>query len=48
VRVICFSFSYPPGAFVSLPNRSIAEQHEKHAEEEGVVWVEQRTIAGWR
>lgn len=36
VRIICFAFSYPPAAFVSLSNRSIAEQHEKQAEEEGI------------
>jgi Phage portal protein len=36
VRIVCFAFSYPPSAFVSLSNRSIAEQHEKTAEEEGV------------
>jgi hypothetical protein len=35
VRVVCFAFSYPPSAFVSLSNRSIAEAHEKQAEEEG-------------
>ena len=36
VRIACFAFSYPPSAFVSLSNRSIAESHEKQAEEEGV------------
>ncbi|UGY15133.1 phage portal protein [Bradyrhizobium septentrionale] len=36
VRIVCFAFSYPPAAFVSLSNRSIAEQHEKQAEEEGI------------
>lgn len=36
VRIVCFSFSYPPTAFVSLANRSIAEQHDKTAEEEGL------------
>ncbi|MBW7964959.1 phage portal protein [Bradyrhizobium sp. BR 10261] len=36
VRIVCFAFSYPPAAFVSLSNRSIAEQHERTAEEEGV------------
>jgi hypothetical protein len=36
IRIACFCFSYPPAAFVSLSNRSIAEQHEKQAEEEGV------------
>ena len=35
-RVICFAFSYPPGALVTLSNRSIAEQHEKTAQEEGL------------
>lgn len=34
-RVVCFCFSYPPSALVSVANRSIAEQHEKSAEEEG-------------
>jgi hypothetical protein len=34
-RIVCFAFSYPPSAFVSLSNRSIAESHEKQAEEEG-------------
>ena len=36
IRIVCFAFSYPPAAFVSLSNRSIAEQHEKQAEEEGI------------
>lgn len=36
VRIVCFAFSYPPGAFVSLSNRSVAEQHERTAEEEGI------------
>lgn len=36
VRIVCFAFSYPPGAFVSLSNRSVAEQHERTAEEEGL------------
>jgi hypothetical protein len=36
IRIVCFAFSYPPSAFVSLSNRSIAEQHEKQSEEEGV------------
>jgi hypothetical protein len=35
-RIVCFAFSYPPSAFVSLSNRSIAEAHEKQAEEEGL------------
>jgi len=35
-RIACFAFSYPPAAFISLSNRSIAEQHEKTAEEEGL------------
>ena len=35
IRFVCFAFSYPPSAFVSLSNRSIAESHEKQAEEEG-------------
>ena len=34
-RICCFAFSYPPSAFVSLSNRSIAETHERQAEEEG-------------
>ncbi|MET4483030.1 phage portal protein [Bradyrhizobium sp. F1.13.3] len=36
IRIVCFAFSYPPAAFVSLANRSLAEQHERTAEEEGV------------
>jgi hypothetical protein len=36
VRIVCFAFSYPPSAFVSLSNRSIAESHERQAEEEGL------------
>jgi hypothetical protein len=36
VRIVCAAFSYPPAAFVSLQNRSIAEQHEKQAEQEGI------------
>lgn len=36
IRIVCFAFSYPPAAFVSLSNRSTAEQHEKQAEEEGL------------
>jgi hypothetical protein len=36
VRIACAAFSYPPSAFVSLSNRSIAEQHEKQAEQEGL------------
>lgn len=36
IRIVCFAFSYPPAAFVSLQNRSIAETHERQAEEEGV------------
>ena len=36
VRIVCFCLSYPPAAFVALSNRSIAESHEKQAEEEGV------------
>jgi hypothetical protein len=35
-RIVCFAFSYPPTALVSLNNRSIAEQHDKTAEEEGL------------
>ena len=35
-RIICFAFSYPPTAFVQLNNRSIAEQHDKTGEEEGL------------
>jgi hypothetical protein len=35
-RICCFAFSYPPSAFVSLSNRSIAESHERQAEEEGL------------
>ena len=36
VRIACFAFAYPPNGFVSLSNRSIAEQHEKQSEEEGL------------
>ncbi len=36
IRIVCFAFSYPPAAFVSLSNRSVAEQHEKQAEQEGI------------
>jgi hypothetical protein len=36
IRIICFAFSYPPSAFVELSNRSIAEQHERTAEREGL------------
>ncbi len=35
-RVIAFAFSYPPSALVKLSNRSVAEQHERTAEEEGL------------
>lgn len=35
-RIICFAFSYPPSALVALSNRSIAEQHDRTAEEEGL------------
>lgn len=41
VRIVCFAFSYPPTAFVQLSNRSIAEQHEKTGEEEGLQSVKQ-------
>ena len=36
IRVCCAALSYPPSAFVSLSNRSIAEQHDRTAEEEGL------------
>ncbi len=36
VRIVCFAFSYPPTAFVQLSNRSIAEEHSKVGEEEGL------------
>jgi hypothetical protein len=36
IRICCAALSYPPSAFVSLSNRSIAEQHERSAEEEGL------------
>jgi len=43
VRIICAAFSYSPSAFISLNNRSIAEQHDKTTEEEGLaslkLWV---------
>jgi Phage portal protein len=35
-RIVCAAFSYPPSCFVSLSNRSIAESHERQAEEEGL------------
>ena len=41
VRIVCFAFSYPPTAFVQLANRSIAEQHEKTGEEEGLQPIKQ-------
>ena len=41
VRIVCAAFSYPPSAFVTLSNRSIAEQHEKTAEQEGLEPVKQ-------
>ena len=41
VRIVCFAFSYPPSAFVSLSNRSIAESHEKQSEEEGLGTLQQ-------
>jgi hypothetical protein len=43
VRIACFAFSYPPTAFVQLSNRSIAEQHEKTGEEEGLESLKQWT-----
>jgi hypothetical protein len=36
IRICCAALSYPPAAFVSLSNRSIAESHERQAEEEGL------------
>jgi Phage portal protein len=36
IRIVCFAFSYPPSAFVTLSNRSIADQHEHASEEEGL------------
>ena len=36
VRIVCFAFSYPVAAFVSLNNRSIAEQGARQAELEGL------------
>jgi hypothetical protein len=42
-RIVCFAFSYPPNAFVTLSNRSIAESHQHQSEEEGLeplkVWA---------
>jgi len=32
----CFAFSYPPTAFMQLANRSIAEEHARSGEEEGL------------
>ena len=43
LRIVCFAFSYSPAAFVTLNNRSTAEQHERQSEEEGLqplkLWV---------
>jgi hypothetical protein len=36
VRICCAAFSYPPSAYVTLSNRSIAEQHDRSGEEEGL------------
>jgi hypothetical protein len=36
IRIICAAFSFPPAAFVSLQNRSVAEAHERQAEAEGL------------
>jgi hypothetical protein len=36
VRIICAAFSFSPSAFVTLNNRSTAEQHDKSSEEEGL------------
>jgi Phage portal protein len=36
VRIVCFAFSYPPTPFLNLSNRSVAEQHDKTGEEEGL------------
>jgi hypothetical protein len=41
VRIICFAFSYPPSAFMSLNNRSVVEQHDKSGEEEGLQGTKQ-------
>ena len=41
IRIVCFAFSYPPSAFVRLSNRSVAEQHERTAEEEGLQPIKQ-------
>ena len=41
IRIICFAFSYPPNAFVQLSNRSIAEEHSRTAELEGLQPVKQ-------
>lgn len=35
-RVVCLAFSYPPSALVSLSNRSVAQEHARQAEEEGI------------
>jgi hypothetical protein len=36
VRIVCFAFSYPPTAFINLANRSIAEEHTRSGEREGL------------
>lgn len=40
-RVIALAFSYPPNSLVSLSNRSIADQHAKQAEEEGLAPIKE-------
>ncbi len=35
-RIICYAFSIPPTPFMALANRSIAEEHSRSAEEEGL------------
>jgi hypothetical protein len=35
-RIVCYAFSIPPTPFMSIANRSIAEQHEKTGEGEGL------------
>jgi hypothetical protein len=35
-RIVCFCFSYPPSALMTMNNRSVTEQHDKTGEEEGL------------
>jgi hypothetical protein len=35
-RIVCYAFSVPPTPFMALANRSIAEEHSRSGEEEGL------------